>query len=362
MVVKRKNNIELLRIISMYMILILHLLRFSGFLDVSTGNTVKSFIIWFLESLCFVAVNCYVIISGYFLVDAKFKFKKLINIWLEVIFYSIIIYVILLFTDNISFETQNFLKSVFPVLLGNYWFVTVYVALYLLSPFINILINNLNQKQYKGLVLIIILLFSLFPTFIPQYNTINYGGSYSISWFICLYIIAGYLRKYSIETKKSKKYLLTYVFCSVINVISLFICRQFNIILIEPSFLYNYYSITVLFAAINLFLCFKNLEINNLFLNKLITFVAPTTFGIYLIHENPNFRMLLWNIFRFTLNKNLIYTCLIIIIVPVTLFIIFCIIDKIRIIIFNNVIPKKKHNNIITNFFNRYEGGVNGES
>lgn len=362
MVVKRKNNIELLRILSMYMILILHLLRFSGFLDIATTNTVKSFIIWFLESLCFVAVNCYVIISGYFLVDSKFKFKKLINIWLEVMFYSVIIYLILLFTGNISFGLQSFLKSIFPVSLGNYWFVTVYIALYLLSPFINILINNLNQKQYRGLILIIFLLFSVLPTFIPQHNTINYGGSYSISWFTCLYLIAGYLRKYSSDTSRQKKYLFTYILCSLINVIALFICRHFNINFIEHSFLYNYYSVTVLLAAINLFLYFKNLSINNNFINKLITFISPTTFGIYLIHENPNFRMLLWNMFRFTLNKNIIYTFLIIIIIPILLFIIFSMLDKIRTIIFNMMSMKKKYNNIITNLFDSYERSVNNEN
>lgn len=89
---KRLYHIESLRIVSMLMIITLHLLVFSGLLDTYKNFSLTSLFIWGLESLCFIAVNCYVLISGYFLVDSSFKFKKLFKIWIEVFFYSLILY------------------------------------------------------------------------------------------------------------------------------------------------------------------------------------------------------------------------------------------------------------------------------
>lgn len=138
----------------MLMILLLHFISLTGILEKYSGLSLGSFIVWFLESLSFCAVNIYVIISGYFLVDSKFKFRKILKIWVEVIFYSLVLFVVSsMITAN--FNGINFLKSTFPVILGNYWFVTVYIVLYLLSPFINKFIYSLKKQQYKILLIII---------------------------------------------------------------------------------------------------------------------------------------------------------------------------------------------------------------
>lgn len=343
---QRLSNIELLRIISMLMIIMLHLLSFGGMLSTYNTFSLRSFFIWFIESLCFVAVNCYVIISGYFLTDSNFKFKKLFNIWIEVLFYSLIIYFILLFTNKISLGYKDLLKSFFPILLRNYWFVTVYFILYILSPFINKLINSLDKKQYSYLILVIFIVFSLWSTIIPPSDTINYGGSYSISWFICLYLIAGYLKRFYSDKKIRKSICISiYFITSLLNVIAYFGIKKLNIKFVLPDFLYNYYSVTVVIAAISLFIFFKNIKIKNNFLKGAINFFAPTTFAIYLIHENPNIRAILWENFYFITSQPFIKMVIITIITPILLFIVFSLIDKLRLIIFNiikKVIPNIK--------------------
>lgn len=149
---KRCSNIEALRIISMLMILMLHLLNYGRLLEKSNVLTAKEFCIWFLEALCFVAVNCYVIIGGYFLVDSNFKIKRILKIWSETLFYSILIYSIFYFTIYQEKTVKETLINFFPVFLRNYWFVTVYIVLLILSPFLNKLINSLSQKQYTYLI------------------------------------------------------------------------------------------------------------------------------------------------------------------------------------------------------------------
>lgn len=92
---KRNSNIEFLRIIAMLMVVTLHMLNFGGLLEKSNTTTLKGFLIWFLESLCFVAVDCYVLIGSYFLSDSKFKIKRIIKLWVQTFFYSILMYVFL---------------------------------------------------------------------------------------------------------------------------------------------------------------------------------------------------------------------------------------------------------------------------
>lgn len=101
-----------------------------------------------------------------------------------------------------------------------------------------------------------------------------------------------------------------------------------------PDFLYNYYSFTVVIAAVSLFILFKNLVINNKLIIKIINFFAPTTFAIYLIHENPNIREFIWTKFAFVADKSFIEMICWIIAIPMGLFILFAIIDKIRLLIF----------------------------
>lgn len=354
---QRLSNIELLRIISMLMIITLHLLSFGGLLNTYNSFSARAVCVWLVESLCFVAVNCYVLISGYFLVDSNFKFKKLFNIWIEVLFYSLLIYVALLLTNKVNFGYKAFLKSLFPIILRNYWFVTVYMVLYILSPFLNKLIHSLNKQQYFYLILIILVLFSLWSTIIPPADTINYGGSYSISWFICLYLISGYLKLFYSNKQINKSLcILVYLIASIINVVAYFVIKALNINLILPDFLYNYYSITVLISAISLFLFFKNLSIKSKFIDRTINFFAPATFAIYLIHENPNIRGVLWENFYFVSNEPFIKMLFLIIIIPILLFVLFAVMDKIRVVLFNfirKIMPNNKFFKF--SFFKKWE-------
>lgn len=337
---KRKNNIELLRIISMIMILFLHLLRFGGLLDTTSVLSLKFILCWLIESFCFVAVNVYVLISGYFLLDSKFKFTKLIKLWFEVFVYSIVIYAISIFFGNNAFTLIGFLKSIFPIIFGNYWFVSVYFLLYLLSPILNKFVMSLSKKQYKYLLIIVCIFFSVLPLIIPQVDTINFGGSYSISWFIVLYFVAGYIKLFCQDKYNSKKICLAaYIACSIFNLIFLVVTSVIKIPFIETSVFYNYFSITVLIGAVCLFKIFLNIKIKSDLINKLISLFAPTTFGIYLIHENPNFRIILWNFFNW-INDFGVLEIIYLFLTPFVLFIIFGLIDKIRVLIFNKLINK----------------------
>lgn len=107
--------------------------------------------------------------------------------------------------------------------------------------------------------------------------------------------------------------------------------------------LYNYYSITILFAAICLFILFLNIKIESKLLNKIIPFVSSTTFGIYLIHENPEVRDLLWSNVKMA-SEQICQTGMLVIenlIIPIIIFVCSSCVDKIRESIFKLLYKSK---------------------
>lgn len=142
----RESNFELLRIICMILIVVFHFSVHGGYYSESAGTLPFNSVIIDLFGLGGrLGVNIFVLISGYFLINSKFKPKKLLSLFIQVWFFSISIYLIFLISGGISFTWGSFLCNIFPVVTSQYWFITTYIGLYLLSPFI----NKLLKKTYK---------------------------------------------------------------------------------------------------------------------------------------------------------------------------------------------------------------------
>ena len=151
----KQLNFELLRIISMIMILILHFNFYTGFIKMEKFNIIFSF----LEHACIIAVNIYVLITGYFLIKSKISLKKILKLELEVLFYSIIIYIIMVLIGQHQFNIKEFILYFAPCITKKYWFFLAYIGLYLIAPYLNILANSINRRQYRNLLIITALIF-----------------------------------------------------------------------------------------------------------------------------------------------------------------------------------------------------------
>lgn len=348
-------GIELLRLLSMFMIVMLHYLSNGGALEKMPLFTMNYYIAWLLEAFCYGAVNCYILISGYFLVKSKQRFEKIINLWLEVIFYSVGIYIILSIFNIINFNVFDLIKSCFPILLSKYWFATCYIALYALFPYLNILINAMTQKQMKQLLYILILIFSVWKTIIPFASTLNPGGGSNIVWFVVLYFCGAYIRLYW-KDEHNKYSLLWYVIISCAVAFSKFIFQYiFKLLGVERfggALFYHYDSLLIFLASIMLFLFFKNVDIKDRHIIRIVNVVGPLTFGVYLIHNNEYLNKVLWfdllhvDYFygsNYFIVATLLYVSLI--------YFICCILDYLRLKIFN----KYQFGNIIIRLYEKHK-------
>lgn len=163
---ERKTNLEMLRIVSMLLIVMSHSDDWMGLAETYKSTVcLNKFITDWLHIGGQIGVGCFLLISGYFMVDQKITTKKILYLWGEVWFYTIGIWVIFLIT-NILNETGNFhefleegIFAFFPVTATHYWFVTAYIILMVLSPFFNRLILIMNKRTYQYFLVAVIVFF-----------------------------------------------------------------------------------------------------------------------------------------------------------------------------------------------------------
>ena len=169
---ERNSNFELLRIIAMFEIVIWHIIIHGKVID--TVNPALSFILRIILFICITHVNSFAMISGYFQYDKKFKPKIIILLILTLFFYNFIINLIFFKMGIISIGLFDLFMRMSPLASNNYWFLTSYIILYLISPFINRLINSLNKKEHLFLIFTLSFIYFLLPILsIVYFNTPN---------------------------------------------------------------------------------------------------------------------------------------------------------------------------------------------
>lgn len=313
----RCSNIELLRIVLILMIIVLH--YFNGGMGGLLGNVEKwslnFYLSHFLESLCIIAVNVFVIITGYFSYKkTSIKIAKTLNLYTLSVFYGIIISGIIIFLQKNNLNL-SLAKTVATTIFSR-WFVVIYCILYLLIPYINKLISNLNKKQLKALIIINSIFFYLWHTFFT--NTTIADGGYGIVNFINLYIIGAYIRLYGKESPSRLKSSLIYFGCTLITTLySFFVGRA-----------WAYSTIFNLVSSIAFFELFRGMNIKN---SKIINSLASYSFAVYIIHENSFFVKILYrNIFKSDLYWNSNYMILNLIISTIGIYITCIVIEFVR--------------------------------
>ena len=307
---ERQLNYELLRIMAMIMIVCLHYLSKGGLLGdpARADMTATGYTAWLVEALCLVAVNVYVLISGYFGVNTAGSqmdndqrsflevLKRPLRVWRQVFFYSMGIGLIALVIGAQQFDLYQFFSYCFPIVTEHYWFATSYVVLCLLMPFLNAGVMHLKQRETGYLIAGLLVIFSVSKTVIPmQLPWDKYG--YDLIWFIILYLTGAYLRRYEIKWLKSRfRAIALYLGSAVVIFVSFIVIRVFYLKTGRLEDLINYgYTYNYLFCytgAIGLFLAFAQNQEGALSerFRKPIELFSKATFGVYLIHEHMNIR------------------------------------------------------------------------
>lgn len=290
-VAKRERNmgIDLLRIVSMIMVVTLHVLGHGGILKSAGSLTLNYEIVWAMEILCYCAVNCYALISGYVGVDSKFKLTNIALIWLQVVFYSVLLTVLCAYLSP-DIYIDSVWKAFLPVSNYTYWYFTAYFFAFFFTPFVNAALNNLSEKQLKLTGVLLFLIVSVLPMFVK--NDIFYlNNGYSALWILIMYILGGIIKKTGFMHKvKWYALALIYLFACFATWAEKYIVDYLKVNKIDTAYtsskLVSYTSVTVVLASVALVVLFSKVKAGK-WSTKVISFFAALTFGVYLIHEMP---------------------------------------------------------------------------
>ena len=290
---KRDANIELLRIVAMLMIITLHFnYRSNALLVLGEPASNVQIFATVLEAIAITGVNVYVLISGYYLSSSKVRLSKVLLLILQVYFYTLLISGAMMIVGAYSVKPEDkldrALRYLFPISSEHYWFVTAYVIMYVLAPVMNAAVNTLERKQLKTVIIGLLTWFCFIKSIVPvKFGTDRMG--YDFGWFICLYLIAAYIRKYNIVLfRDAKKSALVYL-------ISVVVIAAFSLVFYKINFdtgNFNYYAevpchynfFFALTGALGLFSVFRFMRLKENLLAEVIRIIAPYTLGVYLLH------------------------------------------------------------------------------
>ena len=266
----RKSNMELLRIISMILIVLNHsnyLVFGSVIAEEIEQDSFRSFGRILFEQLCIVGVNVFVLISGYFGIrPTKGKF---FNLMFQIFFWSVLSTAV-----GMLFGVEVSLRSVAKTfwLGGYYWFVPAYIALFAFSPVLNKFIEHSTKKEF----LVVVMSFFAIEFFYGWLgNMASYSSGYSFASFIGLYLLGRYVNLYPGKLCKFDRRIdvLLYFVLSIIPAVISFL----TIMKMEKDFAtISYSSPFVVFAALFLLLYFTKLNLTS----QSINWAAASVFSI----------------------------------------------------------------------------------
>ncbi len=303
---ERESNFELMRIISMFLIVVWHVIIHGKIFD--NSGEVGLFVANVILGIIAIHVNSLVFLTGYYNNDkTEVKTKKIFKLIGTAWFYKATIVIIFFLLGLEKTGKITFMEELLPLDINNYWFVNAYIIIYLLSPYLNKVTENMTEKDFGKMIVKLIILLTILPL-ITNNRFISNNGSNIIN-FVIIYYLGSFFRKYpinknyhfkSLERKKLRTVLIIMFFSMALMNISIkYLGDKMYIInseilnyygsIIRNNYLY-YSNPLIIVQSCAYCLLFETLNIKS----KIINFISGSTFGVYLIHDNHLIRKVLY--------------------------------------------------------------------
>jgi len=272
---RRQSNIELLRVVSMFMILVLHSFSTPPHLQ---DIDIVIFTNYFVESFCICAVNMFVITSGYF--SIKPNRRSLVRLLYQVYFYAIVVFCIFIIF-NIPYSSNVNWWIILNAVPSCWWFIATYMVLYLISPILNKYVESVDKRTLKYMLITyfaVLIYYSL--------NSVKETlGFNNVFLFIGLYLIGRYIKIYYTHRLKNWQTAISYIFITLCIAVYAILCKKYlndgsSIFFLKGGIYSN--PLVVIQATIG-FLFFAHLKIKSVIIN----YISISALSVYLIHMHP---------------------------------------------------------------------------
>jgi len=281
---QRNVGLDLCRILSMLGIVILHIIGKGGAMKaLEDANAAKYWSTEWLSICALCSVNVFAIISGYLGVGKKnATVYRTFELIATVLFFCLVITGIfcILMPEKVL-NIENVANGIFPALADRYWYITNFVPILLLQPFLNKMILILTERQHKWLCMISLTVFTVLPSATGK-DMFVFDAGYSFVWLLCLYVFGAYLKRERVDAFKIPKRYLVLAFFGMSAVLlfgNLFLAYLTGR---NYKFFVGYNSPITLLMSLAVFWLLKNANIKAG--QGLLKHISLVAFDVYIIH------------------------------------------------------------------------------
>lgn len=322
----------------MFFVLVQH----ANFLSIGTpvqqdaaAEPVGTFIRFFVEALCIVAVNVFVFISGWF--GIRYSHKGVLRLFFQCVFFAVVSFCIafLLPPPHDIRVTLQHLKGLL-LLNGDWWFIKAYIILYVLSPVLNCFVQYVSEREYRRFICVFYVLYMTWGWLMPAAAQFSMNGSTAIS-FIGIYLLGRYMRIYPHRLTQMNWKMDMIIYIVIVSVISVsaFVYTRLGGRAGVDSRIYSYANPLVIMGAVYLSLAFSKKPFQSRWVNT----VASSCLAVYLLHCNGYlYGSLFSNVIRgLWMEYGLLPFLGITVAYLVAIYVVAIILDQIRLVIWNRI-------------------------
>lgn len=252
-----------------------------GFVASQNPNCIRSFLIALLGVWGKAGINCFLMITGYFMCKSHITLEKFLRLFFEFLFYDVVIGVVLCISGYVPFNISALADLFLPLKGMAKNFTICFLFFFLCIPFLNIVLKNISRRMHGGLLVLLLLFYTVVPSCRFQWSVqFNY-----VTWFCVVYMLAAYIRMYPGKWSEGAAKWGGISF-------AILVVASFSVYTNSSFFLIDCNKILAVATAVVLFLFFKNFRITY---NPIINWTAQSIFGVLLIHNHSGaMRKWLW--------------------------------------------------------------------
>lgn len=331
---ERNYGIDLLRALSIFMVVVLHISTLVIAKATQPYTYVDDIAVGF-ESITYCAVNIFAMISGYVCFGKKFRLSRAANVWVQGLTYYLGIFGVLAIICG-TVDSRELIEHFFPVTEKAYWYLSAYILLLFLMPLLDRIIDSFDKKEHLMSLVLVTLFAEIGLTYAMAMWP--FGEGYTAMWLAAMYLFGAYFRKYGLLKLKKRSLLLIFFACAAVMFASKYSMRY---ITLEPKYFgrydrafFRYTALPCVIEAIVLFNFFAKLRITGKKIRAFISFFSSASLAVYLIHSHPHILKYYFPKLSFVMNYRIRYLIPMVILLAAAIYIVCALVEYLRKIVF----------------------------
>lgn len=299
---ERESGIELYKVIAIFLIVLSHVIQTltepnyvlgigeGTFINIATATTDLNVLLLALFRICgALGNNMFFICSAWFLVNSKkMSLKKVIHMILDVWIINMIVFGGL-HAIGIQFQLSDTVRTFFPTTFANNWYITCYLLFYLIYPFLNRMLEQLNISEHFALTSFLFMIYFIIP--VLPLEEINLFFANELVIFLATYVIVSFIKIYKNEWTENLKLNKGILFVSIVSYVVLILSvdylglrtNYFLNRLVRWNMNNSLFMFLIAFSSFNMMKKKK-------FINRTINYFSSLSLLVYIFHENLAFR------------------------------------------------------------------------